>query len=75
MNKYLEETEKLNEIYISPDTPNYSDLLMETFRLVEDPFNREIEQIGYERTQSNDATSVTLQKHLVLKEKSLKDIE
>jgi hypothetical protein len=42
MNRYLAETEKMNEIELDPATINYKEQLLETFKDVEDPFKREL---------------------------------
>lgn len=38
LNKYLEETERMTELEIDPQTVNYKERILETFRDIEDPF-------------------------------------
>lgn len=54
LNQHLFETEKLSEIVINPQTINYQDFLLQTYKMIEDPFERELQELGYERMLSND---------------------
>ena len=68
-NKYMEEVEKMNEhhIELDPFTVNYQDCLLETFKQIEDPFQSEIQDLNYDRTQALDNTSAAVVKHVVFK--------
>ena len=49
LNRFLEETEQLKQLELTAQNVNYKDLLIESYRLVEDPFKREIEELTYEQ--------------------------
>lgn len=57
LNNFLAETEKMAELELDAQTVNYKDRLIESYRTVEDPFGREIEDINYEMNPS-DPTSL-----------------
>ena len=49
LNKFLEETEKMTEYELTAQNVNYKDQLLEGFRMVEDPYHLEIEELNYEQ--------------------------
>lgn len=64
LNKFLEETEKLVELHLDVQTLQYKDNILETFKLIEDPFGREIKEMVYDQNPSEPASlikSVVLQ--------------
>ena len=66
MNQFLEHTEKLNEIELDPSTINYKESLIESFREIEDPFEREIEEINYNQNPGDPSALI---KSIVIKER------
>ena len=49
LNRFLEETEAMTEFELTAHNVNYKDQLLESYRLVEDPYHREIEELNYEQ--------------------------
>ena len=47
-NKYIEEAEKVKELHIDVHTLNYKDNILDTFKMIEDPFSREIKDFTYD---------------------------
>jgi len=47
LNRYLEETERMNELKLDASNVNYKDGLIESYRIVEDPFQRAIEDLNF----------------------------
>lgn len=52
LNRYLENTEKINEIKLDPQFINYRESLYESYREVEDPFRTEITDLNYDQNPS-----------------------
>jgi len=48
LNQYLEESEKLNELVLDPRTVNYKELILESFKAVNDPFENQIVDINFD---------------------------
>ena len=63
MNHFLAETEKMNELEMDPSTVNYKDCLLESYKQIEDPFDREIKELNYEQ---NPGEPSALIKNIVL---------
>ena len=53
MNKYLEESEKLNELVLEPKTVNYKELILESFKRVNDPYQNQIVDINFDQNPND----------------------
>lgn len=53
LNKFLEETEKVPELVLEPHTVNYKECLLESFKAIQDPFRREIEDINFDQNPND----------------------
>ena len=49
LNKYLVESDKTIELNLDVHTINYKDNILETFKLIEDPFEREIKEMNFDQ--------------------------
>ena len=58
LNAYLAETEKMNEIELDPATVNYKDCLQDSFKNIEDPFEREIRELNYDQNPADPSALI-----------------
>lgn len=47
LNKYIAEKERIVELHLTAQTVNYRDCLVDAYRGVEDPFDSEVAELGY----------------------------
>lgn len=47
LNRYIAEKERIVELHLTAQTVNYRDCLVDSYRGVEDPFESEIAELGY----------------------------
>lgn len=59
LNKFLEESEKIPELVLEPRTVNYKECLLESFKAIQDPFRREIEDVNFDQNP-NDPTQLQM---------------
>jgi hypothetical protein len=59
LNKFLEESEKIPELVLEPKTVNYKECLLESFKAIQDPFRREIEDVNFDQNP-NDPTQLQM---------------
>ena len=57
LNKFLEESERVNDLQLDARTVNYKECLLETFKAINDPFRREIEDVNFDQNP-NDPTQL-----------------
>lgn len=55
-NKYITEKERIVELILTAQTVNYRDCLIEGYRGVEDPFDREIADLQYNQNPIDPST-------------------
>ena len=53
LNKFLEESEKINELVLDPHTVNYKELILASFRDVNDPFRNQIVDINFDQNPND----------------------
>jgi len=53
LNKYLEESEKISELILEPKTVNYKDLILQSFKQVNDPYQNQIEDINFDQNPND----------------------
>lgn len=55
LNKYIEEKERIVELKLDAVTINYNNVLIQTLRGVEDPFETEIAELNYAQNPTDPA--------------------
>lgn len=63
INAFLAESEKLIEKKIDLQTLNYKESLIEAYKMIEDPFDREIKEINFDQ---NPSDTTQLMKSVIL---------
>lgn len=53
LNAFLEESEKVREFILDARTVNYKECLLDSFKLVQDPFKIEIEDINFDQNPND----------------------
>lgn len=53
MNEYLEESEKVKELTLSAKSVNYKECLLESYKMIADPFKVEIDDINFDQNPND----------------------
>ena len=58
LNKFLEEADKTTELHLDAQTVNYKDSMLDNFKLIQDPFDREIKEFTYDQNPSEPSALI-----------------
>lgn len=53
MNDYLEESEKVRELNLQAKTVNYKECILESYRMIADPFKVELDDINFDQNPND----------------------
>lgn len=53
MNDYLEESEKVRELNLQAKTVNYKECILESFKMIADPFKVELDDINFDQNPND----------------------